>query len=66
MYINVALRYVRPKQAVYVRDALQDLIREIVEDDQLDLETNPAEVCLTYIIKVGHLVKTFAGIPRAN
>lgn len=52
MYINVALRYVRPKQAIYIRDSLQNLILEIIEDDQLDLETNPAEVC-TYDILPG-------------
>lgn len=44
MYINVAVHYARPKQATYVRDTLQVLIREIIESNDLDLETDPTVV----------------------
>lgn len=44
MYINVAVHYVRPKQVAYVRDALQAVILEVIGQEELDLETNPAVV----------------------
>lgn len=49
MYMTIAVRYVRPKQISYVRDTLQKLIREVVEQEDLDLETDPAAVCLLFI-----------------
>ncbi len=45
MYLNIAVQYVRPKLMIYVRETLQELIREVIEQDDLDLETNPAVVC---------------------
>jgi DICT domain-containing protein len=44
MYINVAVHYVRPKQVAYVREALQAVIREVIDEDELDLETDPVVV----------------------
>ncbi|KAE9410492.1 hypothetical protein BT96DRAFT_953076 [Gymnopus androsaceus JB14] len=41
MYINIAVHYVRPKQITYARDTFQTLIRQIVEDDDLDFEIDP-------------------------
>lgn len=44
MYMAVAVHYVRPKQISYVRETLQKLIHEVVEQEDLDLETDPAAV----------------------
>ena len=44
MYMTIAVHYVRPKQVSYVREALQSIIREVVEQDDLDLETDPVVV----------------------
>jgi Ras GTPase-activating-like protein IQGAP2/3 len=45
MYINIAVHYVRPKQMTYAREALQVIIREVVESNDLDLEADPCVVC---------------------
>lgn len=44
MYMNIAAHYVRPRQVTYVRDALQDTIRELLNVDDLDLEVDPTAV----------------------
>ncbi|KAJ3801621.1 ras GTPase-activating protein [Lentinula aff. detonsa] len=44
MYINIAVHYVRPKQIAYARDTFLALIRQIVEDDDLDFEVDPTIV----------------------
>lgn len=44
MYINIAVHYVRPKQITYAQDTFQALIRQIVEDDDLDFEVDPTVV----------------------
>ncbi|KAL1747468.1 hypothetical protein HDZ31DRAFT_31879 [Schizophyllum fasciatum] len=44
MYLSVAVQYVRPKHAVYIRDALQGVIRDVVESDDLDLEVDPSKI----------------------
>lgn len=44
MYIAIAVRYVRPKQVAYVRETLQTVIREVIDQTDLDLETDPAMV----------------------
>ncbi|CAG7849424.1 Ras GTPase-activating-like protein IQGAP1 [Serendipita indica DSM 11827] len=49
MYINVAFSYVRPKQVTYLRETLQGVIRVIVEQDDLDLETDPVVIYRTRI-----------------
>ncbi|KAF8332668.1 uncharacterized protein EI90DRAFT_683028 [Cantharellus anzutake] len=41
MYISLAVHYVRPRQVAYVRDSLQAVIKEVVEQPDLDLETDP-------------------------
>lgn len=46
MYINIAVHYVRPKQITYAQDTFQALIRQIVEDDDLDFEVDPTVVSL--------------------
>lgn len=48
MYINIAVHYVRPKQIAYARDTFQTLIRQIVEDDDLDFEVDPTVVRIIY------------------
>ncbi|KAI0774141.1 hypothetical protein C8Q74DRAFT_1200411 [Fomes fomentarius] len=47
-FINVAVHYLRPKQTAYIRDALQGVIREVVNADDLDLETDP---CIIYRVR---------------
>lgn len=40
--MNIAAHYVRPRQVTYIRDALQDTIREVLNADNLDLESDPS------------------------
>ncbi|KAI0796795.1 hypothetical protein C8Q75DRAFT_710102 [Abortiporus biennis] len=40
-FINVVVQYVRPKQAAYIRDTLQKIVLEVVDSDDVDLETDP-------------------------
>lgn len=49
MYIHIAVHYVRPRQVTYVRDALQGIIRELIDTDDLDLEADPSLVDATSI-----------------
>lgn len=44
MFINVALHYIRQKQAAFIKDTLQEVIKHIVDADELDLETDPVVV----------------------
>ncbi|KAF8529115.1 ras GTPase-activating protein [Hysterangium stoloniferum] len=44
MYMAIAVRYVRPKQVTYVRETLQTVIREVIDQKDLDLETDPAMI----------------------
>ncbi len=44
MYINIAVHYLRQKQAVYVREAFQDAIQKLVDHPDLDLEADPCTV----------------------
>ena len=46
MYMTIAVHYVRPKQVSYVREALQAVIREVIDQEDLDLETDPVVVSL--------------------
>ena len=46
MYLSLAVHYVRPRQVAYVRDSLQTVIREVVDQHDLDLETDPVLVSL--------------------
>lgn len=46
MYMTIAVHYVRPKQVSYVREALQAVIREVIDQEDLDLETDPVIVSL--------------------
>ena len=45
MYLNIAVQYFRPKQSTYARDAFQRIIRDLVDADDLDLETDAVVVC---------------------
>jgi Ras GTPase-activating-like protein IQGAP2/3 len=47
MYINIALHYIRPKQTVHVREALQPLIRDVIATEDLDLEVDPKQVAVS-------------------
>lgn len=40
-YAGVIVHYVRPRQVTYVRDALQIVIQDMIEQEDLDLETDP-------------------------
>ena len=44
MYLSLAVHYVRPRQVAYVRESLQTVIKEMVEQQDLDLETDPVLV----------------------
>ncbi|THH19788.1 hypothetical protein EW146_g1464 [Bondarzewia mesenterica] len=44
MYINIAVHYIRPKQTTHVREALQPIIREVINADDLDLEVDPTVI----------------------
>jgi Ras GTPase-activating-like protein IQGAP2/3 len=44
MYMNIADRYVHPRQVPYVREAFQTIIREVVDAEDLDLEIDPTVV----------------------
>ncbi|KAH9060882.1 ras GTPase-activating protein [Lactarius vividus] len=44
VYINIALHYIRPKQTVHIREALQPLIRDVVATEDLDLEVDPKQI----------------------
>ena len=44
MYMNIADRYVHPRQVPYVREAFQAIIREVVDAEDLDLEIDPIVV----------------------
>lgn len=52
MYISVAVHYVRPKQVIYVRDALQAAILEVINQRDLDLETDPLIVSPLLSVKI--------------
>ncbi|KAI0254740.1 hypothetical protein BJV78DRAFT_1120741 [Lactifluus subvellereus] len=49
MYINIALHYIRPKQTVHVREALQPLLRDVIATEDLDLEVDPKQIYRTRI-----------------
>lgn len=44
MYINIAVHYIRPKQTTHVRESLQNIIRELIDAEELDLEVDPTRV----------------------
>jgi Ras GTPase-activating-like protein IQGAP2/3 len=43
-YMSIALQYGRSKQAAYIRETLQAAVHEVVNQEDLDLETNPSIV----------------------
>ncbi|KAI0824784.1 hypothetical protein BC628DRAFT_1444432 [Trametes gibbosa] len=47
-FINVAVHYLRPKQTAYIRETLQGVIREVINAEDLDLETDP---CVIYRVR---------------
>ncbi|KAH7101116.1 hypothetical protein BKA62DRAFT_619136 [Auriculariales sp. MPI-PUGE-AT-0066] len=49
MYINVAVQYIRPKQVSFVKEALQHMVRLVVDETELDLETDPVAIYLARI-----------------
>jgi Ras GTPase-activating-like protein IQGAP2/3 len=44
MYLSVAIQYIKPKQTAYIRDTLKSIIQEVIEMEDLDLETDPVVV----------------------
>jgi hypothetical protein len=55
LYMNIAVQYIRPKQLTYVRESFQAIIRDVVEQDDLDLETDPVVVRLVLSWRVAFL-----------
>lgn len=49
-YMSIALQYGRAKQAAYIRDALQGVVHEVINQEDLDLETNPAVVSTLFVV----------------
>ncbi|THH02790.1 hypothetical protein EW026_g172 [Hermanssonia centrifuga] len=44
MFITIAVKYVRPKQTVYVREALQAVINELKDGKDISLESDPVAI----------------------
>ena len=51
MYMTIAVHYVQPKQVSYVCEALQTVVWEVIDQEDLDLETDP--VVVVSVIKIG-------------
>ncbi|KAJ7744449.1 ras GTPase-activating protein [Mycena maculata] len=54
VYMNIAVPYVRPKQNTYVRDALQGVIRRVIDppavgEPPIDLEIDPCVIYRTLV-----------------
>ncbi|KAH7344769.1 hypothetical protein B0J17DRAFT_607929 [Rhizoctonia solani] len=49
MYLSVAIQYIKHKQTAYIRDTFKTIIQEVVEMDDLDLETDPVVIYKTLI-----------------
>ncbi len=50
-FINVAVHYLRPKQTPFIRETLQGVVREVINADDLDLETDPCVVSSIGLVK---------------
>ena len=44
IYLSIALQYGRTKQVTYIRDTLQSVILNVIEQEDLNLETDPCNV----------------------
>lgn len=44
MFLNIAVLYIRPKQSAYIRETLQGVVRGVIDEDDLNLETDPTKV----------------------
>ncbi|OCH90975.1 hypothetical protein OBBRIDRAFT_729743 [Obba rivulosa] len=44
MFLPVAVHYLRPKQTAYIRETLQSLICQVIDAEDLDLETDPCKI----------------------
>lgn len=49
MFLNIAVLYIRPKQSAYIRETLQGVVRGVIDEDDLDLETDPTKVSLNLL-----------------
>ncbi|CUA76921.1 Ras GTPase-activating-like protein rng2 [Rhizoctonia solani] len=49
MYLSVAIQYIKHKQTAYIRDTLKAIIKEVIEMEDLDLETDPVVIYKTLI-----------------
>ncbi|KIJ56777.1 hypothetical protein M422DRAFT_72916 [Sphaerobolus stellatus SS14] len=49
MYMAIAVHYVRPKQVNYVKETLHAVIHEVIDQEDLDLETDPTVIYRTRI-----------------
>ncbi|KEP55797.1 IQ and RasGAP domain protein [Rhizoctonia solani 123E] len=49
MYLSVAIQYIKHKQTAYIRDTLKTIIKEVIEMEGLDLETDPVVIYKTFI-----------------
>ena len=44
MFMNIAVQYLRPKLTMYAKETLQNVIRELIADKDLNLEIDPVAV----------------------
>lgn len=44
IFIDIAVHYLRPKQVVFIKETVQYVMREVIHQDDLDLETDPCVV----------------------
>lgn len=65
-FINVAVHYLRPKQTPYIRETLQGVIREVINADDLDLETDPCVVSDIHLANRTCHSLVGSDIPRTN
>ncbi len=41
IFLNIAVQYLRPKLAVYAKDTLQEIIKDLITAKDDDLEVDP-------------------------
>ncbi|KAF9055294.1 hypothetical protein BDZ89DRAFT_1087964 [Hymenopellis radicata] len=61
MYASIAVQYFRPKQRTYARDSFQAFIRDLVDAEDLDLETDAVQIYQRQL-----KIDQMRGDPRGN
>ena len=52
LFMNVLVQYIRPKLVIYAKETFQTVIKKLLNEDQLDLETDPVVVRLLHDILI--------------